>query len=315
MKSIKFVCADAVGEAKIDFIKKILAKIEFIEFYRNVSEDVYESLLKFCSNLKRMNIVYLDLKDQGWLHQKYDMLEYVCIDYENEIVNCTDFFEQNPNIREFKCGGRFLIRNKDWLLKTNAKLDYLNIMRIEVFDSDIYPLLNQLHEREFYKKIQLHLQLNQDTTNKISKLPIRGISVRRPIKRNFDFPKDFPGMTDAKEMDLRVANNYNIGKFFTKFPNVTRVSLWDSSPNQILPLIKQLKNLRDLFISFGWNYQIEQLNLWTLNKEREKLSGACRVTIYVNEGIFLATKRAYNNRDYKFIEIKRHQSFTEFLQD
>lgn len=43
--------------------------------------------------------------------------------------------------------------------------------------------------------------------------------------------------------------------------------------------------------------------LLELNKEREQLAGARKVTFYVDGDVFLRTKWAYNNLNFKFIQI------------
>lgn len=49
----------------------------------------------------------------------------------------------------------------------------------------------------------------------------------------------------------------------------------------------------------------EKLNV---NEEREKLKGACRVTLFIDEKVYLPTKWAMNGKEFRLIEIRRTSS-------
>lgn len=51
------------------------------------------------------------------------------------------------------------------------------------------------------------------------------------------------------------------------------------------------------------------INLSVLNRERAKLPNAEKITLYVDEKVYLATKRARRETDLKFISLKRRESF------
>ena len=57
-------------------------------------------------------------------------------------------------------------------------------------------------------------------------------------------------------------------------------------------------------------YEFEEkfLKICALNDERKKLVGACKVTIYVDEDVYLATKWTKAGSSAEFIEIKRKES-------
>lgn len=86
--------------------------------------------------------------------------------------------------------------------------------------------------------------------------------------------------------------------------NMECLSLYGDSVN-ILLLIQQLSNLKKIkLIDFR---SVENLKLEVLNTEREKLTGARKVTIYVPAWVYLATKCATKNgiTTFSLIEIKR----------
>lgn len=56
------------------------------------------------------------------------------------------------------------------------------------------------------------------------------------------------------------------------------------------------------------------LSLPAMNREREKLHGAQKMTIYVREDIYLATKWALIKNQFSLIRLKRIDSF-EWIHD
>lgn len=212
------------------------------------------------------------------------------------------FFELNPTIRRFKCNHKFLLENEDWLLVTHIQFDSLTIEN-GFFNRELPPcsLLNQLYARGFYKKMHLFIwEPNQNFMDEIGKL--RGVDILdlRFLDKEFNFPV----MDDVKEMFL-YAIKVDFEVLMKKFQNVERIELWNAAFNQMMILIRWSVKLKDLKVAFWHAEKIQQLNLSILNKEREKLSGARKVTIYVRDDIFLATKWANDGRDFKLIEMKR----------
>lgn len=51
------------------------------------------------------------------------------------------------------------------------------------------------------------------------------------------------------------------------------------------------------------------VNLLALNREREQLPGAQKITLHVDEESYLATKWAFGETDLKFIRLKRNTSY------
>lgn len=90
--------------------------------------------------------------------------------------------------------------------------------------------------------------------------------------------------------------------------NVERLHLFRKSLD-ILRIIQQIKNLRKIKILGFRSAEILELNV--LNREREKLADARKVTIYVPDAVYLATKWATKNgtTNFNLIEMKRSNSY------
>lgn len=81
-----------------------------------------------------------------------------------------------------------------------------------------------------------------------------------------------------------------------------------SGIDNIFPFIRQLPKLKELSIhQLKYPFEETVIGLSTLNEERKKLAGACKITIFLTEWVYLPTKCApknlYTNHD--LIEIKR----------
>ena len=91
--------------------------------------------------------------------------------------------------------------------------------------------------------------------------------------------------------------------------NMERLYLKIGECANILLFIKQSRNLKKIKLVCFKPGQILELDM--LNTEREKLIGAHKVTIYVQDEVFLATKWAIKNgiTNFPLIEMKRIDSF------
>lgn len=81
----------------------------------------------------------------------------------------------------------------------------------------------------------------------------------------------------------------------------------------ILRFIKCLPRLGKLEIQFFVNeshlfFQNNVLDLPSINDERAQLANACKLTMFVSENVYLATKNSLNQTNFYFIEIKRLKS-------
>lgn len=93
-----------------------------------------------------------------------------------------------------------------------------------------------------------------------------------------------------------------------------RIEFNCASSNDILPFIchaTKVNKIQVTFLTNGSHFDEcnEILDLVALNKERDKLVGACKVMIYVMENVYLATKWAIKQTDFRMIEMKRISSY------
>ena len=87
--------------------------------------------------------------------------------------------------------------------------------------------------------------------------------------------------------------------------NVERITSWSIYYNGIMEFIGFFPKLKHFRIKNI--FDTEQFNLNAMNKQRKKLAGACKTTIYVPENDFLLTKWS-TNTSIGLIELKRVQA-------
>lgn len=101
--------------------------------------------------------------------------------------------------------------------------------------------------------------------------------------------------------------------FVNKFPNLDRLNLSRAFLQQIQPFIGQSIKLKEIIIydfitPILLHIHNLVINLITMNKKRQELPKARKITMYVPESLYFTTKWAKNNTDYNLIELKHIDS-------
>lgn len=231
------------------------------------------------------------------------------------------FLERNPSIQKFATEQQFLRAESIATMKANIKLDELAI-KIRWTD-DLVSFcheLNELHERGFYKRLQLYfgklLRMKQGmidslaTVNGLVKLNIYGL---------IDGPIALSALTSLEEIYVHfsymiadpaaVANNCI---------NLKRIYFHKSHMVNVMPFIGRSLNLEKiemdfLYVGFQgdiyYDWRDNIIDLIALNGVRQQLPNAEKVTIYTQERIYLKTKEAMNETNFDLIQLKRKESF------
>lgn len=315
---------------KIKCIKNALTKVEAINMVNcAINGEFYDTILKFCTNLKSLRIEFVALgnvrdhvrpevmmgTDNNWLRQKYPKLEHLELAHKAsiEMDELKVFFAQNPNVRSLAMNDVLLRANGHLFLTTNIKLDRLAV-QCYLFYCDnhlqlLFSLLNELHAHGFYQR--LHLYTGPTYTGLIASLK----GLEKLFLQSYRIDHALPPLVGLKELGLN-ANKHKFDRASLETIANTLVALerlsvyYVNSVNDVLPFIQRSTKLRTIRIRtsvHGNTNEIMNLPRW--NEEREKLAGAFKVTIYVDEDIYLATKWATNKTNYDFVEIKRLTSY------
>lgn len=120
---------------------------------------------------------------------------------------------------------------------------------------------------------------------------------------------------------LFIADASEIGDLDTGINSLAKlkfISFIYAKIEDILPFIRQLSSLKKIkiyYINYGiyFNDTNDILNLSALDDERKKCPNAGKITFYLKENIYLATKFAFKKSKLNFIEIKRRESYEKNL--
>lgn len=313
LKEMSFMTFDETIEKS-----EILGKIESLQI---TGDTLNEQFLDFCPNLKRILIEVGYSHTDNWLFKLHKCPKLEFIKLTGLVVHIDGmerFFDQVPHLQSIEMNWRFILKNKNAFLRCNVKLIKLII---DFCDNDdegdlksICPLLNRLYARGFYKRLHLS-QLASGISQKAidAMVGLRGFEA---LDIQIENDVNWPVMESLKKIwidDFDVADFTKIAK---NLPNLQRIHLPDSTIDAALPFIRSSKHLtqiRLVYLSEGPLLNENILDLPALNKQRAKLAGASKVTIYLPEEIFLATKFA-GSVSYSLIEIKRHESMKSKIE-
>lgn len=316
---------------RIDCIQKILNKLEIIQIKQcSLQFDFYECFLQFCQTVQRLYIQddfgeILIKTNNEWLQKSYPALEHLeLIPLKLTIFDVNEleqFFQNNPNVCSFSTSLRFLWKNKDKFVACKIALDTLTI-KITRFPFllnggqersivKIFHLLNQLYKQKFYQHLNLHVTfIDAEYTNEM--LTLHGLKrlciIRFPVMSTFNLYrvinlKELAIMNTPPEFDMETLAHGLI--------NLEQLYLCNATFSNLLPFIRYSVKLNRIVMKDEIHLNENIFNVRTLNNQRKMLKNPHKLTIYVSDELFIATKWATTNGviDLKFIKIQRCDSY------
>lgn len=321
-QSVKHICVEmtTITPARIDCLKNFLSSVEHLTIkHCEITGDFYQKFLKFCTNLKTFrlqsknsqenpspngNLVLIG-KDNKWLTRKYPTLESLEITpgIAQEVTELKTFFNQNPNVRNFSIKTKQDRQNWDLFQGNKINLDILAIQFYEGDLGDIHNHLNNLHERGVFKR--LHWYSSEPTEQLATLKEIERLTVRYWSEHTCTNISPF--LIGIRELCIRYSSpGLKMEATARNIMNLERLYLFDPTCEQILSFIRHSAKLVVLKVGSRFG---QDINLLSWNKEREKLSGARKVIIYVPENVYLATKWATKKIEYDLVKLKRENSY------
>lgn len=309
LKKIQFLDV-AITKRSIKMIRKNLKKIEVLEIEScTINGNLYRDLLKYCSNLKSLSIRRFG-GNIKWLKKVYPKLIAIEI-YQIgfKIDQLKKFFERNVNIRSFSIDANCLWQNEESILAANVGLEDLivDIYGWEFRIESISSLLSRLYERGFYRRLHLYAPYtDQPTTEQIAGL--RGLT-KLYLSNYIAYAIFLPEMNNLKELSFRSCPEF-FETEISKFESLERVFFEQANIDDILPFIHHLSKLQKINVDHFKNETKMNfiLDLKSMNDERAKLFDPCKVTIYVEEKVYLDTKWAMKHINLNLVELKRSES-------
>lgn len=298
----------------LESIKELFDQVEKI----NVSHfgmywNSVNSLLKYCSNVKHLALAGTDangyngfkdpsngwIVDNDWLNHHFPTLEYISFDSipKEEIAQYATFFRLNPNIKKF---GLTLECHKEigsHLIAAGIQFDLLHTFHGWIEDEHL-DLLKTLHDGKLYKR--LHLSGDISTIDHDEKL----ISIEVEELNVINLYSKIPLLPNLIELNIgSCSGSYKLYKNVKN--SVERFNSGVFDAEHIEKIIANFPKLKHLWIEEVYS---DDINLIAWNKAREKLTGACKTTVYVDEHTFWNTKWATSTTNLSHIELKRTQA-------
>lgn len=332
-KSLKHVHFNKIQliDNQIEFLREILSNIETVTIKKcKISEKFYKEFLKICPKLKHLDVKDIHvcrraIKRSGneWLLQNYSSLEHLGwsqLENDYKISEIKTFFERNPNIQSFATSHQCLWASRDLIVQSNVKLNELTL-QIDIHNcpntEQIFGLLDEFYANGIYKR--LNLKLNHYERHHIDRMAslraLTGLKLKRFCRGIILSP-----LFNLSELTLDESFYYENGKLIamtgadivaTALVNLERVYFKKTILQDILSFAHhsvKLKKMKVDFIFMKKDFEYI-LDLAAMNEEREKLFEVRKLTIYVEESVYLATKWAHYNTDLKLIEMRRTESY------
>lgn len=313
INEIYLVCSE-INEILIKSLMNLLPNIEIVRVRQcTIVGDFYEKFLKFCNNLKEIYVQddvgdLIKERKNPWLQQEYPSLHTFQLTARNsfKVNDLNAFFERNPSIQTFLTTSGVLWRHCPELLRSNAKLDTLEIYDghhvLSISMQTFCNLLNQLHERGFYKRLKLNVTgPNQECGDQFASLrALESISIMQFSERC-----GLSRLVHLKELTIYDGFNPIDMEILAKnLINLRRITLNKATFDDILPFIQNSIKLNRIHASFTENI----LNLKRLNEERMELIDGRKIIIFVPDNVFLATKWNTKNGDTNLSHIEMRRS-------
>lgn len=317
LKTLIFKCFK-LNETRFDYMRTVLKKVESIHIENCIlSGKNFKQLANYCPNLKSLRITDCDITFnalESLFSQHFPMLEHlqyqtrIC-NFDARICKLKTFFEKHRKFKHFECSVPVLWANRDLLRKTNVRLNLLTIdfyawsSRIP-FDR-LVDFLNELHDRGFNRLLHLSFDHVLDIDfeyfdNSISTLPTIEI-----LHINIDSITDLSRLTSLKE--LRICHGHKSEtdlEFVAKcLMELEQLTFKYATIESILPFIRHSKKLKSIKISYWRSYKM--LDVVALNEERKSLENPNRITIYVEEEIYLREYWKSQNLNLSHVKITR----------
>lgn len=320
IKGIRFsIKKTTVKPNQIESIKEILGQVDDIRMTTfKFDGDFYEQFLKFCPKLKYLSVQYCAVLKMGtgnsWLTRHYPTLQHVHFDDKIyspvETIELKTFFKLNPQIQTLSATIYFLLKNTNLLCGADIKFDQLIVSVDSYFEDEmtcVCDLLRKLHHYGFYKRIQIR---GLFCTSAQDEIDLFGTIAALEKISLFNREVALPSLPHLKELRFTISGiPSEIEAATINLRNIKRIYFDNATFDSILFIIQHFPKLHLIKVNDiedGTHFEKNVIDLKEINKERQKLNEACKITIYVKDTIFMATKYAKMKTNFNFVELKRN---------
>lgn len=319
-----------LNETEFQIIHSISINVESLRLVGCIIpsyETFHESLLDYFPNLKHLCIVRILHNsviigaNNKWLRQRYPKLEHLeLVLFGSPVVKeLRTFLELNTNIKTFFTFAQMFWANRQYMLNSDVKLNelavYLNYDNWIDFAA-FCDLLHELHTRGFYKR--LHLQYFCCTSKEDFFAEMASLSALTKLYINIKSDVRLGTFHNLEEFSIQTSNQiYDFEAMPFNLPKLKRIRFAYSNLEHISMLISRAARLKKIIVNNivdktdSRRVKDAAINLPELNMEREQLQDAQKVTLFVPEDVYLATKWATKQTDLSLVRVCRVESFDQ----
>lgn len=317
----------------IESMSEILEKLKWLHIKKcKINRNFIANILTSCPNIKYLTLEkndYIDheyFDDTNPLIRTFPNLERIEI-IEREIEPLEWFLYINPNIRKVA----IVIYGYDYSKMFRRLTDFESenplfaIDELAILNTGSLPILlpqwvgtsfgvlDTMERFGMYKRLKFYCTFPKDSQR--NQEIIDAIAEFNPFKLFIEIFKDERPVKLSVWRSIEVlciACTYtviNLDDIACNCENLEIIQFGVSSLGHIMPFICQAENLTKLRID-RLRIDIKDpekekiLNLSRLNRERAELSNARKITMYVEEELYLATKWATGQLNLEFIQLK-----------
>lgn len=335
LKEIRFRSVNLTGTT-IQLLKsKLFKNVECMAIeYSTATRAFCNEFPKLLKNMQSLYIRDLNIWqisneqfENSLLLQSYPKLEHLHWSrskYSTSIKELYPFFELNSHVRSFGIDLESLCASKDIIIQTHMKFDDLTIdvckHSYQSYYLDDYQLwfnvLCELHKRGIFKRLHLNFLLfNKEILQQMGPLEaIKSISLEHNLNDDLSIVKlpQLINLIELKVSDQCEIDHINVAKQVVNLERIYFESITVDGLMQFLRHSVKLKVIKIKHLEYNPNDKKccnNILDLLVLNKARERLTYATKVTIFISETTYLTTKWSMKSDDFHLVEIRRESSY------
>lgn len=312
-------------------LAELVERVEIIEFqYGAFSGEFYECALKHCKQMKQLVIKngFSECENWGienqWLLKKYPTLEHFHWSAGPLPEHLETFFHRNPNVRSFDGSIYPTMSTIQFLLDTSIKIEELHLKLIlELHEVEFEGIaivrenLNRLYERKQIQRLMLQFVF----CNQLCDPQWQQMEYLNGVYCDFSHrPNSTKALSELIHLKMLILGINTVvsrskASFLAKhLINLEEIYIQIDIIHAIIPFLRLSPKLYRIYVykmglNHGFNGNIKKNHLSMINKERTKLNGACKTTVYLPDEAYVQIKCKSNVLNYSLIEVKRSDSF------
>lgn len=321
LKSIQFVL---LVTTHAEYIKEILANVENVKLiFCLVDGNTYDNVLKYCPNLKCLNVADSHDSRAQWPRKRYPKLECLTVidNSDGPFDGLNQFLKLNPQIKRFSTS---ITRPQLFPLieQTGLKLDEFSF-EIHGFDKSSAKAtrdrLNGFYKNGHYKQLKVSYFKGNNLVDFIDIVQgiegLTGVEIVHCIY-NGNLHNEMNHVAKAlaklknlqelgfQQCEISLAQADILSRALV---NLQQLNLERNSIDMAIPFARRLSKLK--IIKVGVESTPTEVNIESLQKDRKKLLNAQKLTIFVPEEVYIQIKWTAKNVKYDLVEIKQDASF------